>query len=142
MDYEAYRREYFANPQPDPRFDFCGCTGVALFFEAFEAAVAYYQQVLGPPAYAEGDDTRGWRIGSHWLTLLRGTSGSPGNIEVILQMATPEETERLQRAFIEAGGEGEPPEEVLMYEPIRSCSVRDPFGTGILLICPLFSSQS
>ncbi len=141
MDYEEYRKAYFTNPVPESRFRFSGTFGVTLYFEEFEAAVMYYQQVLGPPAYVEGEGTRGWSIGSGWLTLLQGKSGSPQNVEVTFRMETPEEAERLQRAFIEAGGQGLAPSDQLMYEPIRSCPVRDPFGTEILIISSLPSGD-
>ena len=56
-------------------------------------------------------------------------------------METPAEAERLQRAFIEAGGEGPAPTDQLMYEPIRSCPVRDPFGTELLIISRFASEK-
>jgi hypothetical protein len=52
-------------------------------------------------------------------------------------MRTPEEAERLQAALVEAGGRAEPPGDQLMYVPVRYCPARDPFGTLILVICPL-----
>ena len=85
----------------------------------------------------EGDDTRGWQIGHTWLTLLKGTAGNPQNVEVMIVMETPEQAESLQAEFVEAGGAGEAPSDQLMYAPVRYCSVRDPFGTNILIICPL-----
>jgi len=137
MDYQAYRDAYFVEPAPEPWYRFRGSFGIALFFEAFESAVGYYRQILGPPAYVEGEGTRGWPVGSGWLTLLWGGSGAPRNVEVILEVETPEEAERLQRAFIEAGGEGTGPSDQLMYEPVRACPVRDPFGTAWLIVSPL-----
>ena len=137
MDYEAYRNAYYTDPAPEPRYHISGISGIALFYQDFESAVKYYQEVLGPAAYVEGKGTRGWRIGSDWLTLLQGKSGAPQNMEVVLTMETPEEAERLQHAFIEAGGEGPPPSDQLMYEPVRYCAVRDPFGTDILIISSL-----
>jgi hypothetical protein len=137
MDYERYRNACFTDPMPEPRYRFSGTFGVTLYFEEYDAAVEYYRQVLGPPAYVEGEGTRGWPVGSGWLTLLRDKSGGPRNVEMTFRLETPEEAERLQRAFIEAGGEGPPPSDQLMYEPIRSCPVRDPFATGILVISPL-----
>jgi len=134
MDYETYWNAYFTDPAPAPRYRFEGSFGVTLYFEDFEAAVAYYQEVLGPPAYVEGEGTRGWPIGAGWLTLLHGRSGSPQNVEVTFQMEEPDEAERLQRAFIDAGGEGPPPSDQLMYKPVRSCPVRDPFGTDLLIV--------
>ena len=137
MDYEAYRKATFTDPEPEPRQRFSGSFGVTLYFEAYEAAIGYYQQVLGPPAYVEGAGTRGWRIGSGWLTLLQGQTGGPQNVEVAFWMESVEEAETLQRAFIAAGGEGPAPSDQLMYVPIRSCPVRDPFGTDILIVSPL-----
>ena len=133
MNYEEYRNAYFVMPAPKPRYRFDGAFGVTLYYEDFYAAVEYYRQVLGPPAYVEGAGTRGWPIGSGWLTLLRGRSGNPQNVEITFQVETPVEAERLQRAFIEAGGEGPAPADQLMYVPIRSCPVRDPFGAELLI---------
>lgn len=137
MDYDEYRKAYFADPKPIPRYGFSGTVGVTLFFEDFDVAAEYYEQVLGQPAYVEGKGTKGWMIGSGWLTLLRGTSGNPQNIDVTLHMNSPAEAERLQQALIEAGGTGPSPSDELLYEPIRFCSVRDPLGTNLLIIAPL-----
>ena len=137
MNFKEYQKAYFTDPIPEPGFRFSGAFGITLFFEEFNSAVDYYQQILGPPAYVEGEGTRGWQVGSGWLTLLRGKSGNPRNVEVTLQMDTPQEAERLQRAFIAAGGEGPAPSDQLMYVPIRSCPVIDPLGTEILIISPL-----
>lgn len=137
MDVDAYRQQFFADPQPHPRFAFVGLHGLTLFFANFAEAVAYYLQVLGPPAYVEGEATCGWRLGDTWLTLLQGTSGAPQNVEVLIVMQTPAEAERLHAAFVAAGGAGDAPSDRLMYEPVRYCSVKDPFGTNILIICPL-----
>lgn len=137
MDYDNYKKAYFADPQPRPKFDFIGLHGIALFFSEYEAAAAYYTNVLGPPVYVEGSSTKGWQVGNNWLTLFPSTSGNPQNIEIHFLMKSPEEAERLQRAFIEAGGKGESPSDQLMYEPIRYCAVQDPFGTDILVVSRL-----
>jgi hypothetical protein len=137
MNYNEYRQAYFTYPPPEPRFTFSSSFGVTLFFEAFDTAVAFYQKVLGLPAYVEGQCTRGWQIGRGWLTLLRGKRGNPQNVEITLQVATPAEAERLQQAFIEAGGVGSTPTDEYMYISIRSCLVRDPLGTELLIISPL-----
>ena len=136
MDLEEYRRTHFADPPPEPRFRFGSIGGVAVYVEAFDSAVAYYAQVLGPPAYLEGTGTRSWRIGSSWFTLLRGTNGGPNNVEIVIDMESPQEAERLQEAFIDAGGSGAPPSDQLMHEPVRYCPVRDPFGLDVLIISP------
>jgi hypothetical protein len=137
MDYQTYYQKYFTDPQPEPRFKYKGLDGLALFFSDYAAALEYYARVLGPPAYIEGDDTRGWRIGDSWLTLFPSPAGNPQNVEVQIVMETPEEAERLQAAFIAAGGTGENPSDQLMYGPIRYCPVKDPFGTDVLIIASL-----
>ncbi|MEZ4732838.1 MAG: hypothetical protein R3E79_37515 [Caldilineaceae bacterium] len=137
MNYESYRTSYFVDPAPQPRFAYAGIHGATLFFSDYRAAVAYYEQVLGPPAYVEGDGTRGWRLGNTWLTLLKGGNGLPTNVEIPLVLQSPQDAEALAGAFIVAGGQGEPPTDQLMYEPVRFCPVRDPFGTQWLIFSPL-----
>ena len=136
MDYETYRRLYVVDPPPKPRFAF-GSTEVTLFFDKYPQVVEYYSQVLGPPGYIEGDSTTSWQIGSNWITLLRGRSGAPTNMEVAFKMQTPAAAEQLQKAFIDAGGEGEPPSDQIMFKPVRYCPVVDPFGTNILAFAQL-----
>ena len=137
MDYESYRRNFYVDPQPEPRFEFLGLHGVTLFFSDYEAAVDYYTRVLGSPAYVEGKGTRGWQIGDTWLTLLKWEKDNPRNVEFNIVMKSSQEAERLQAAFIEAGGSGEPPSDQRMYEPVRFCPVTDPFGMQIIVFCPL-----
>ena len=131
MDFETYQQTYFTDPPPEPVYEYKGMHGVTLFYQDFEAAVAYYSSVLGPPAYLEGEGTRGWHIDDTWLTLLQGQRGNPTNVEINFVMTTPAEADRLQAAFIAAGGTGKPPSIQFMYAPVRHCPVRDPFGTDI-----------
>jgi len=137
VDFDSYLKSYFAHPQPPSRFAFVGLHGLTLYFADFAEAVAYYEQVLGPPAYIEGEDTRGWMVGNTWLTLLHGTSGTPQNVELLFVMQTPQEAERLQAAFVAAGGVGSAASDQLMYQPVLHCPVRNPFGTNILIIAEL-----
>ena len=137
MDYESYRQSYFTTPPPSPRFPFRGVFGTTLFYEDFTAAVAFYTQVLGPPAYVEGAGTRGWPIGEGWLTLLQGEYGSPRNVEITLELETVTAVESLQGAFITAGGSGPAPSDELMYRPIRACPVVDPFGVAFMIVAAL-----
>jgi hypothetical protein len=137
MEYDSYCKKYFVDNPPQPGFEFTGLHGAVLYFSDYTEAIAFYQRVLGPPAYVEGDGTHGWQIGNTWLTLLKGQTGNPQNVEVLFVMSSLKEAERLQAAFIEAGGMGESPTDQLMYEPVRYCPVIDPFGTNILIICPL-----
>ena len=137
LDFEAYKQAFFVDPQPEPRFSFRGVLGATLYFAEYDRAVAFYTEVLGPPAYVEGKGTRSWRVGDTWLTLLMGGDGAPRNTEIPLVMETPAEAERLQRAFIEAGATGETPTDQLMGEPIRYCPLVDPFGAEILVYARL-----
>ncbi len=137
MDFQHYKNAYITNPPPEQRYNFCGSFGITLFYETYDQAIAFYTKVLGAPAYVEGTGTHGWQIGTGWLTLLRGTKGNPHNVEVTFEMATPAQAEKLQQSFINAGGTGTPPSNQLMYVPIRSCPVVDPFGTDILIISKL-----
>ncbi len=136
MNYKTYRESFFVSPQPEQQYQFEGLLGITLFFEKYEEAVAYYTAVLGPPAYVEGSGTRGWQLGGTWLTLLKGNNGQPQNVEVSIIMKSEEEAERLQKAFINAGGSGDEPSNQLMYTPVRYCPVRDPFGTDIIIHVP------
>lgn len=133
MDYNTYRHAYFADPAPEQRFDLEGVLGVTLYFSEYRAAVEFYTRVLGPPTYAEGSGTRGWRLGGTWLTLLSGGDGAPAGVEVPIVASTPAEAERLQQAFIDAGASGPHPSDELMYLPVRVCPVTDPFGTELLI---------
>jgi len=137
MDYENYQKNYFTDPPSEQRFNFTGDFGVTLFYQDYAPAIAYYERVLGPPAYVEGEGTRGWRVGQGWLTLLKGESGNPRNLEITFVVSSPAQAEALQRAFVEAGGAGQAPSDELMYEPIRYCAVIDPFGTALLIISSL-----
>lgn len=141
MDYSTYRKAYFVDPPPEPRFHFKNSFGVTLYFKDFGAAIAFYERILGPPSYVEGEGTRGWPIGSGWLTLLQGRQGNPQNVEIALELETVEEAEALQRDFLAAGAEGPAPSDQLMYRPVRSCPVVDPFGLEIMIISPLTEGE-
>ena len=137
MDFDAYQKAYFLNPQPEARFVFRGNFGLTLYYQDFEDVVAFYTQVLGPAGYQEGESTRGWKIGDGWLTLLRGKQGNPRNVEITFEMASPEQAERLQQAFIQAGAKGSAPSDQLMYAPVRICPVTDPFGVDVMIFARL-----
>ena len=137
MDFDAYYRAYFLNPQPEPRFTFRGNFGLTLYYQDFEAAVAFYEKTLGPAGYQEGDSTRGWRIGQGWLTLLRGNQGNPRNVETTFELDTVQQAEALQQAFIAAGAQGAEPSDQLMYMPVRICPVTDPFGVDVMIFAKI-----
>ena len=134
MDYETYRNTYFVDPQPEERFTFAGIRGACLFVREYEAAVEFYSTVLGPPNYIEKEDhTHGWKLSNTWLTLFPGKEASPRNVSIEIQMKSPEEADRLQATFIEAGASGASPSDEFRYDPIRFCPVTDPFGTELLI---------
>jgi hypothetical protein len=49
MDYAAYRKAYFTDPEPEPRFAISGVFDIVLHFESYDEALAFYNRVLGPP---------------------------------------------------------------------------------------------
>jgi uncharacterized glyoxalase superfamily protein PhnB len=135
MDYETYKKNYYVDPPPEPRFHFAGAWGATLYYEDYQKALDFYGEVLGPPAYIEGENTHGWRIGETWLTLFPSKKGNPQNIEVPFFVETPEEVDRLYEALIAAGAQGEPPVDTLMYHPVRACYLKDPFGVELMVAC-------
>lgn len=141
MDYHEYRKAHFVQPPPQNRFQFVGSFGTTLYYQDYQQATAFFEDVLGPPSYVEGEFTRGWSIGSGWLTLLRGKCGNPQNVEITLELVNVEEAEALQQAFIAAGAKGQPPTDQLMYRPVRTCPVVDPYGLEIMIIAPLEQDQ-
>ena len=140
MDFASYQKAYYLDPAPQSRYHFKGSFGITLYFEDFTEAIAFYEQVLGPAGYQEGEDTRGWAIGHGWLTFLKGNSGNPRNVEIGFEMETVQEAEALQRAFIAAGAKGPAPSDQLMYVPVHSCPVSDPFGVDVMIFAALAKS--
>jgi hypothetical protein len=74
MDFDSYHKAFYVQPAPEPRFRFSGSFGTTLYVEDFRDAVVFYDTVLGPPAYVEGEDTRGWPIGNGCARLPGGGS--------------------------------------------------------------------
>jgi hypothetical protein len=70
-----------------------------------------------------------------WQTrpALRAVEGNPRNAEIQLAMSSEEDAGRLQKAFLDAGGQVEDPAEVLMFEPVKIYPLVDPIGTNLLL---------
>lgn len=134
MDFKEYQSAYFTDPAPPQRFAFKGIRGITLYYHEYESAVLFYKKVFGEPAYVEGDSTKGWQIGTTWLTLLRGQAGRISNIEVMLYMEDAEAVDRVRESFINAGAEGSEPVSTLMYEPVYISAVVDPFGANWMII--------
>lgn len=137
MDYAAYRKAFFSEPRPEPRFGCVGVRGVSVSVEDHAAALEFYATVFGPPAYVEGADIHGWRLGDAWFTLFRSSAGGPSNSDVTLEMTSPLEAERLHAALIAAGAQGEAPSDQIMYAPVRFCMATDPFGLQWIVVAPL-----
>ena len=135
MDHEEYQQNYFIQPPPRSHYRFSGRFYSTLYYEDYEAAVAFYSQVLGIPAYQEGEGTRGWQIGSGWLTLLRGRSGNPKNMELMIEVESVEEAENLHGSLLRAGASGAAPVDQVMYGPVRYCQATDPFGVELVIFC-------
>lgn len=137
MDYATYRKAFFRDPAPEPRFGYAGMRGFSVSVDDYAAALAFYAEVLGPPAYVEGEDTHGWRLGDTWFTLFACNEGGPSNCDVSLEMASPAEAERLHAALLAAGAMGEDPSDQMMYVPLRFCMATDPFGLQWIVYAPL-----
>lgn len=142
MDFDAYRKAYFVYPAPEQRYQFQSSFGATLYFEDYQAAIAFYAKVLGPPGYVEGASTRGWPVGNGWLTLLQGRQGNPQNVEITLELGRVHEAEALQKEFIAAGAKGQEPSDQFMYRPVRCCSIVDPFGMSIMIIAPIMADRA
>ena len=135
MDNQTSRKNYFTVPQPEQRFKFAGLFGAALYYQDYPTALAFYTEVLGAPAYIEGEHTHSWTVGSTWLTLFPSKNGNPSNVEVGFYVNTPEEVDRLTNAFIAAGAKGEPPVDTIMHLPVRMSVLADPFGVKLAVVC-------
>ena len=136
MSFEEYRARFLVDPSPEPRFPVTGLRGAAVYTDRFDEAVPFYTAALGPPGYVEGEGTRSWALGDAWLTLLNW-KGAPSNVELIFELPTVADAERIQKAFVDAGAEGEPPSDQFMIDRIRFCPVSDPFGVKLLFIAKL-----
>jgi len=134
MDFEEYRKKYYRKPPPEPQYHLRGILGATLYYQDYPAALDFFQQVFGPPAYVEGEHTHGWQIGNSWLTVFPAQEGSPHNLEVPIYLQTAAEVDRLFAAFIAAGAQGDAPIDTLMYLPVRMAIVRDPQGVTFNLV--------
>ena len=107
---------------------------MALFYEDYAEALAFWEKVIGPPNYIEGEHTHGWTVGKTLFTLFPSKDGNPKNVEVPFVVDAVEDVDKLYQTFIEAGAIGEPPIDTLMYEHVRMAVLKDPFGVDISVI--------
>lgn len=134
MDFEEYRKKYFRDPAPEARYPLRGIHGATLYYPDYQAALHFFGQVFGPPAYVEGQHTHGWLIGDSWLTVFPAREGSPQNIEVPIYVESAKTVDQLYTAFITAGAKGDLPQETIMYRPVRMAIVTDPQGVTFNLV--------
>ena len=128
--------------QSTPDFKIIGLNYVSLYVKDYQAAIDFYTRVFGPPENVD-KEIYGWQMGSTWLTLFPSKIGTepdrnPCNAEFAIQVAEPEEVDRLYQALVAAGAKaGWEPEDSKMYEPMRFCYVDVPFGMRIDIYCPI-----
>ena len=137
MDFEEYRRKYYTDPAPEPRFRFEGIRGAAVYYQDYPTALAFFEQVFGPPAYVEGEFTHGWRLGDTWLTVFPAKQGAPANTEVLIYLQDAGEVDRLFAAMTAAGATGEASVDTLMYVPVHIAVLSDPFGGQFTLVAEI-----
>lgn len=125
------------------KFNIVDLNYITLYPADHAAALAYYTQVFGPLDLEDPDDgVWGWHMGATWLTVFPGKfgtspAGGPQNVEFAIQVATPDEVDKLYAAFVEAGVKAsQPPTDTVMYETMRYAYVDDPFGVRIDIYCP------
>ncbi len=124
-------------------FDIVGLNYVSLYPADHAGALDYYATVFGPLDNVDPDlGVWGWKMGSTWLTVFPGehgpvSDGTTQNVEFAIQVATPDEVDRLYAAFVAAGVvASQEPIETEMYEEMRYAWVDDPFGVRIDIYCP------
>jgi catechol 2,3-dioxygenase-like lactoylglutathione lyase family enzyme len=126
------------------KFQIVGLNYVSLYLLNLEEAVTFYTKIFGSPeAVDKKGPLYGWKLGSTWLTLFPSKIGTakesnPCNAEFAIQVAMPEEVDRLYETFLAEGAtKCMEPEDTEMYEPMRFCCVDDPFGVRIDVYCPI-----
>ena len=122
-------------------YNFKGLRYPSFYVKDYELAVAFYTKVLGPPQNDQ-ERIKGWFIGDSWLTLFpagdlgHDPDANPRNAEFAVEVALPEEVDRLYTAMLAAGGTTcMPPEDTQMYEAMRFCAVDDPVSIRIDVFC-------
>jgi len=115
----------------------------SFYIKEYDKAVAFYTAVFGPPQ-SDKERIKGWQLGNTWLTLFPSEdagafpASNPRNAEFAVQVAAPEQVDKLYEALIAAGATaGWQPEDTEMYEKMRFAYVDDPVGIRIDVICPL-----
>ena len=115
----------------------------SFYLRDFEAAVAFYTRVFGEPAGEEAG-LKGWQLGDTWLTLFPAEGLAPAigvdprNSEFAVEVSAPAEVDALYADFLAAGAKScMPPEDTVMYVPMRFAVVDDPFGIRVDVFCPL-----
>ena len=128
----------------ESRFDIVGLNYFSVYLKDYEEAVEFYSGIFGPD---QSGDPRGmlkaWQMGSTYLTVFPAKDMAmedvnPRNAEFAIQVGSPDEVDRLHKAFVDAGAtNGWDPRDTEMYEPMRFAYVDDPFGMRIDIYCPI-----
>lgn len=114
------------------------------------AAEAFYERILGPTEFREGDQLVGFKLGATWLTLFPTKLGphsdveGPRNAEFAIEVKTPEDVDRLYERLLACGAKplkGFAPTDTWMYRKMRFACVDDPFGIRVDVFCPLPESD-
>lgn len=125
-----------------PNYNIATLNYVSLYYHDHKEAVAFYTAVFGEPDSVHEEVIIGWKLGDTWLTLFPDTESShpgsnPRNTEFAIQVASPEDVDRLHAAFVAAGAAVvHTPEHTKMYEQMRFSVIKDPFGVYIDVLCP------
>ena len=122
-----------------------GAAFPSFYVEDLDAARAFYEKLLGPTKYTEGDGIVGLRLGDDWLTLFRAKDGphpdaGPRNCEFAIRVNTPEDVDAVYERMVELGAKpikGYGPTDTWMYEKMRFACIDDPFGIRVDVVCPL-----
>ena len=67
MDYDTYRKAYFADPLPSPRYHLKSSFGVTLYFEDYEAAIATLHHHMDTDPHHKSDVHYYAALAYQWL---------------------------------------------------------------------------
>jgi catechol 2,3-dioxygenase-like lactoylglutathione lyase family enzyme len=117
----------------------------SLYVDDFDAAVAFWTGLLGPPAYSEPEGAGrlvGFRLGDTWLTLFPRAGGphpdsGPRGCEFALKVGAPGDVDGLFARMLALGATAVmAPRDTRMYEAMRFACVDTPHGVRIDVVCP------
>lgn len=122
-----------------------GAAFPSFYVDDFDAAVAFWTAVVGPPQYSEPEGAGhlvGFRLGDTWLTLFPAAAGphpgsGPRNCEFALRAKAPDDVDAVFAALVAAGAKPVMrPQDTRMYEPMRFACADTPHGIRVDVFCP------